>query len=193
VPSLVEALVRAGRSAEAVPLVPPFEAVAVASDRPLALGLARRMRGLVDGSTEQLELSVAMLAAAGNRYEQARSELLLGEARRRERQRGAARVALRSAIAGFECAGATTWTERARSELAATGETARRRGPSAIGELTPQERNVARLVARGLSNRQVAEQLFLSPNTIETHLRHIFQKTGVTSRTQLALAFAAHD
>ncbi|HZO67034.1 MAG TPA: AAA family ATPase [Kribbellaceae bacterium] len=193
VPALVEALVRAGRSPEAEPLVPPFEAVAVASGRPLPLGLARRMRGLVDGSTEQLESSVAMLAAAGNRYEQARSELLLGEARRRERQRGAARVALRSAIAGFESAGATTWAERARSELAATGETARRREPSAIGELTPQERNVARLVTRGLSNRQIAEQLFLSPNTIETHLRHIFQKADVTSRTQLALAFAAKD
>ena len=193
VPALVEALVRAGRSPEAGPLVPPFEAVAVASGRPLPLGLARRMRGLVDGSTEQLESSVAMLAAAGNRYEQARSELLLGEARRRERQRGAARVALRSAIGGFESAGATTWAERARAELAATGETARRREPSAIGELTPQERNVARLVARGLSNRQIAEQLFLSPNTIETHLRHIFQKSDVTSRTQLALAFAAKD
>jgi len=192
-PALVEALVRAGRTPEAAPLVPPFEAVAVASGRPLLLGLARRMRGLVDGSTEELESSVAFLAAAGNRYEQARSELLLGEARRRERQRGAARVALRSAVAGFESAGATTWTERARSELAATGETARRQGPSPIGELTPQERNVARLVARGLSNRQVAEQLFLSPNTIETHLRHIFQKTAVTSRTQLALAFAAND
>ncbi len=193
VPALVEALVRAGRSPEAGPLVPPFEAVAVASGRPLLLGLARRMRGLVDDSTEQLESSVAMLAAAGNRYEQARSELLLGEARRRERQRGTARAALRSAIAGFESAGATTWAERARSELAATGETARRREPTAIGELTPQERNVARLVARGLSNRQIAEQLFLSPNTIETHLRHIFQKADVTSRTQLALAFAAND
>ncbi len=193
VPALVEALVRAGRSPEAGPLVPPFEAVAVASGRPLLLGLARRMRGLVDDSIEQLESSVAMLAAAGNRYEQARSELLLGEARRRERQRGTARAALRSAIAGFESAGATTWAERARSELAATGETARRREPTAIGELTPQERNVARLVARGLSNRQIAEQLFLSPNTIETHLRHIFQKADVTSRTQLALAFAAND
>jgi DNA-binding CsgD family transcriptional regulator/tetratricopeptide (TPR) repeat protein len=192
-PALVEAWVRAGRSPEAGPLVPPFEAVAVATGRPLLLGLARRMRGLVEGSTEQLESSVATLAAAGNRYEQARSELLLGEARRRERQRGAARVALRSAIAGFESVGATTWAERARSELSVTGETARRREPSAIGELTPQERNVARLVARGLSNRQIAEQLFLSPNTIETHLRHIFQKTGVTSRTQLALAFAAND
>jgi DNA-binding CsgD family transcriptional regulator/tetratricopeptide (TPR) repeat protein len=192
-PALVEALVRVSRSPEAEPLVPPFEAVAVASGRPLLLGLARRMRGLVEGSTEQLESSVATLAAAANRYEQARSELLLGEARRRERQRGAARVALRSAIAGFESVGAATWAERARSELAVTGETARRRGPSALGELTPQERNVARLVARGLSNRQIAEQLFLSPNTIETHLRHIFQKTGVTSRTQLALAFAAND
>ncbi len=193
VPSLVEALVRTGRAPEAEPLVPPFEAVAVASGLPLPLGLAQRMRGLVDGSTERLEASVGTLAAAGNRYEQARSELLLGEARRRARQRGAARVALRSAMAGFESAGATTWSERARSELAATGETARRRGPSPIGDLTPQERNVARLVARGLSNRQVAEQLFLSANTIETHLRHIFQKTGVTSRTQLALAFAADD
>ena len=85
--------------------------------------------------------------------------------------------------------GATAWERRAEAELAATGERARRRVEETRDELTPQELVVARLVAQGLRNKEVAAQLFLSTNTIETHLRHVFQKLGVRSRTELAARF----
>jgi DNA-binding NarL/FixJ family response regulator len=185
IPTLVEALVRVGRLEEAVPFVARFEAVANRSERPLILALAQRMRALVDDSTDDLAATVESFARAGNRYEQARTELLLGEALRRVRQRGSARIALRSAIEGFDSVGANGWADRARAELAATGERVRRE-QVATNELTPQERVVARLVAQGFTNKQIAEQLFLSQNTIETHLRHIFQKADVKTRTQLA-------
>ena len=82
--------------------------------------------------------------------------------------------------------GAPPWEERAETELRATGETARRRDPSTIDQLTPQELQIARFVASGLSNKEVAAQLFLSPRTIDAHLRKVFTKLGITSRTQLA-------
>ena len=185
VPTLVEALVRAGRGAEAMSFVPWFEDAAERSERALPIAFARRMRALVDDSTDGLAATVELFANVDNRYEQARTELLLGEALRRERKRGAARIALRAAIEGFDSVGANGWGDRARAELAATGETVRR-DQLATNELTPQERVVARLVAQGFTNKQIAEQLFLSPNTIETHLRHIFQKADVRTRTQLA-------
>jgi len=86
----------------------------------------------------------------------------------------------------FEEVGAAGWAERARQELRASGETARRRDDSATTELTPQEAQVARLVAEGLSNRDVAARLFVSPRTVEFHLRNVFTKAGVTSRAELA-------
>ena len=104
---------------------------------------------------------------------------------RRRRQRAAAREHLRAALEGFEQLEAAPWAERARSELRASGETARRRDSSTISDLTPQELQVARFVTRGLSNKEVAAQLFLSPRTVDSHLRNIFGKLGITSRTQL--------
>jgi DNA-binding NarL/FixJ family response regulator len=86
----------------------------------------------------------------------------------------------------FEDVGAATWAERARQELRASGETARRRDDSPPTELTPQELQVARLVAEGLSNRDVAARLFVSPRTVEFHLRNVFAKLSISSRTQLA-------
>jgi DNA-binding CsgD family transcriptional regulator len=192
VPTLVEALVRAGRRADAIAFLPPFEAAAERSERPLVIAYAKRIRALVDDSTEGLAAAVGLFADAHNRYEQGRTELLLGEALRRERQRGAARRALRAAVEGFDGVGASGWADRARAELAATGETVRRE-QIATNELTPQERVVARLVTQGFTNKQIAEQLFLSPNTIETHLRHIFQKADVRTRTQLAHVLGAAE
>ena len=86
----------------------------------------------------------------------------------------------------FERLGADPWAERARVELRATGETARKRDPSTIDQLTPQELQIAGLVSEGLSNKEVAAQLFLSPRTIDYHLRKVFVKLGITSRMQLA-------
>jgi DNA-binding NarL/FixJ family response regulator len=93
---------------------------------------------------------------------------------------------LRNALATFEQLGTQPWAERARSELRASGEAARKRDPSTIDQLTPQELQIARFVAEGLSNKEVAAQLFLSPRTIDYHLRNVFAKLGITSRTQLA-------
>jgi DNA-binding NarL/FixJ family response regulator len=93
---------------------------------------------------------------------------------------------LRAALEAFERFGAAPWADRATAELRASGETARRRDHTAADQLTPQERQVAQLVAEGLSNKEVAAQLFLSPRAIDAHLRSVFAKLDVTSRTQLA-------
>ena len=119
-------------------------------------------------------------------FDRARLELRLGEQLRRARRRVDARRHLRSALDAFARAGATPWEQRAANELRATGETARRREPSTLDELTPQEAQIARLVAEGATNRDIAARLFLSPRTVEYHLRKVFRKLGLSSRTQLA-------
>ena len=120
------------------------------------------------------------------RIDRARTELAFGEHLRRARRRVDARAHLRAALEIFEDVGAAPWAERARQELRASGATARRRDDSPATALTPQELQVARLVAEGLPNREVAARLFVSPRTVEFHLRNIFTKTGVTSRAELA-------
>jgi DNA-binding NarL/FixJ family response regulator len=93
---------------------------------------------------------------------------------------------LRAALTLFVELGAVPWAERAAQELRASGETARRRDVSTAVELTAQERQVAALVRQGLSNRDAAAQLFVSPRTVDFHLRNVFSKLGVTSRAELA-------
>jgi DNA-binding CsgD family transcriptional regulator len=123
---------------------------------------------------------------AGRPFNQARTELAYGEHLRRSRRRVDARSHLRSALDLFEGLRATPWAERAAAELRASGETVRKRDESAEAVLTPQERQVAQLVRTGLSNKDVAAQLFVSPRTVDFHLRNVFAKTGVTSRGELA-------
>ena len=104
---------------------------------------------------------------------------------RRERRRQEARTHLRAALESFRGLGAVPWEERAEAELRATGETTRKREPSTLDQLTPQELQVAGLVADGLTNREIAAQLYLSPRTIDYHLRKVFSKLGISSRTEL--------
>ena len=118
-------------------------------------------------------------------FDAARTDLLRGEFLRRRRSRGQARTHLRAACEAFEGLGATPWAERARIELQATGETARKRDPSTLTELTPQELQIARLVGAGGTNREIAAELFLSPRTIDYHLHKIFTKLGISSRAEL--------
>jgi DNA-binding CsgD family transcriptional regulator len=125
------------------------------------------------------------LPIASHPFDQARAEFLFGEFLRRERRRIDAREHLRTAVEIFERLGAHPWEERARQELRASGETARRRDPSTLSELTPQELQITRLVAAGSSNKEVAAQLFLSPRTVEYHLRKVFSKLGIASRAEL--------
>ena len=138
------------------------------------------------GGRSPLHLGDRALDDGGRPFERARTEFAYGEFLRRIRHRVEAREHLRIALEGFETLGARTWAERARAELRASGQTARRREPSARGELTAQEIQIARLVGQGLINREVAAQMFLSPRTIDFHLRNIFRKLDITSRMQLA-------
>jgi DNA-binding CsgD family transcriptional regulator/tetratricopeptide (TPR) repeat protein len=125
-------------------------------------------------------------AGAGRPFEAARTQLAYGEFLRRARRRVQARDQLRAALETFEDVGARPWADRARQELRASGESARKRDESTTTNLTAQERQVAQFVAEGLSNRDVAARLFLSPRTIDFHLRNVFAKTGVSSRGELA-------
>jgi DNA-binding CsgD family transcriptional regulator len=191
-PAYVEALVYVGRTSDARSITAAYVDTADRSGRALAIGLARRCQGLVEGSVDVLESALELLEATGNPYERARTRLCLGQLLRRRGKRADASAALTSAFETFAAIGADGWAERARAELLATGIAVRRPTPSR-GELTPQERTVAGLVANGLTNREIGERLFVTTNTVETHVRHIFQKLEVSSRTQLAIAFANSD
>jgi DNA-binding CsgD family transcriptional regulator len=118
-------------------------------------------------------------------FDLARIQLLYGEHLRRMNRRVDARVHLRAALEEFERLRAEPWAERARAELRATGETARKRNLSAIDQLTPQELQIASLVGAGETNKEVAAQLFISPRTVDYHLRKVFQKLGISSRAEL--------
>jgi DNA-binding CsgD family transcriptional regulator len=166
-----------------------FDHLARKTERVSALAAASRCRGLLaaeDAFQAEFEKALDLHAAAKMPFERARTELCLGERLRRARRRAHARAPLRSALETFERLGAAPWSERARSELAASGETARRRDPYAADELTPQELQVALLVARGATNREAGASLFLSPKTIEAHLGRVYRKLHVRSRTELA-------
>jgi DNA-binding CsgD family transcriptional regulator len=188
-PSLVEALARAGRREEGETLLADRVEAARHTGRPHAIAQFLRCAGVLRADEAAFREALEWHDRWPNRWERARTELCYGELLRRLKRRADARASLRAALEGFEAVGAELWAERARAELRATGERARRRHPSTLDELTPQELQVARLVATGLTNRDVAARLFLSPKTIETHLAHVFQKTGVRTRAELAHRF----
>jgi DNA-binding CsgD family transcriptional regulator/tetratricopeptide (TPR) repeat protein len=197
IPDYVEAAVRAGRDDGLQETVAEYEPWARNSNQPWALGLLASCRALVsegDAAEAGLREALELLPADRRPFEYARTQLLLGELLRRNRKRREARDYLREAMSGFEHLGATPWEERARNELRATGETARKRDPSTLGDLTPQELQIARLVASGARNREVAAQLFLSPRTIDYHLRKVFMKLGISSRGELPqVDLGAHE
>jgi DNA-binding CsgD family transcriptional regulator len=184
----VEAAARAGNRESAREGLASFEAWAATSGAPWGKPRVACCRALVaEGAdaTEQFEIAIG-LSDDARPFDLARIHLLYGEHLRRERRRLDARTQLRAALEGFEQLGAEPWAERARAELRASGETARKRDPSTISQLTPQELQIAGFVAQGLSNKEIAAQLFLSPRTVESHLRKVFSKLSITSRTQLA-------
>ena len=154
--------------------------------------MALRVAGLVEepAEIELLRESVDLLGGAETRPELARSMIELGSALRRAGHRRDARRPLEDGRAlAAEC-GHTLMAERARQELLASGARPRQRG--AEGEaLTPSEDRIARLAAEGLSNRAIAEQLFLSPKTVEMHLSHVYRKLGIASRRELDRALGA--
>ena len=183
----VESAVRAGRPEVAERSIARFETWTLATAPAWTAVVLEDCRALA-AAPEDAE---AHFLRALDRLEDARPldrarlQLHYGEHLRRERRRIDARGYLRSAVDGFERLGARPWAERAARELRATGETARRRDVSPLAELTPQELQVARLVGEGATNKAVAAQLFVSPKTVEYHLRKVFAKLGIASRSEL--------
>ncbi|MFF4219103.1 helix-turn-helix transcriptional regulator [Streptomyces nondiastaticus] len=189
----VEAAVAAGDRAAAGAAAEFLGQWSAEAASPRARALVARCRALVADDAEAPGLfrkALELLAADGDQdataYDRARTELLLGERLRRDRRVGEARPHLRRAAEAFHRMGALPWERRARGELRAAGETAGPNGPAALDGLTAQELRIARLVAEGVSNRDVAARLFLSPRTVEYHLYKVYPKLGISSRTELA-------
>ena len=147
--------------------------------------LVERCHALLDADGEPERHYLAALKLHDVSFEQARTQLLYGAWLRRCRRKAEARTQLRAAVDYLDRIDATPWAEQARAELSATGATTPRPGRADLPRLTPQELQVARLAARGLSNRDIAAQLFLSPRTVGYHLYKAYPKLGITSRSQL--------
>ena len=204
---LVEAYVRDGQTPEALVVLEDLGARARACVRPapegrpatactLAHAAVARCRGLLAAGPDvdlRFEEALAWHAWTRTPFEQARTELCYGEQLRRDGRRVAARHHLRASLESFEELGADPWAERARAELAATGETVATRRARRPLALTPQELQVALVVGGGATNREAAAALFLTPKTIEFHLAKIYRKLDLRSRTELARWVAAQE
>ena len=185
---LVEAATRSGRAELAAAALPLLEERAYAADTDWALGVLARSRALMSEGEDADALyreAIQRLERTRIRVELARARLLYGEWLRREGRRVDARDQLRTAHEMFSRFGAEAFAERSRRELLATGETARRRSDDTREDLTPQEAQIARLAADGQTNPEIGTQLFLSPRTVEYHLRKVFPKLGISSRKEL--------
>jgi DNA-binding CsgD family transcriptional regulator len=190
-PELVEVYLRLGRADEAEEVAREYAVLAEAKGQPWSLARAARTRGLVEESEADFETALGWHAETLDVFELARTQLTYGGWLRRARRRVDARTQLRQAVEAFDALGAAGWADQAAAELKATGETARRRVPSFVDELTPQERQIAVLLADGQSIREAAARLFLSPKTVEYHLRKVYAKLGIHSRGELAVHLRA--
>ncbi|GAA3583175.1 LuxR family transcriptional regulator [Nonomuraea rosea] len=189
VPDLVEALVRAGEPDRAAAATARYARWTEHTAAPELGALTARCRALTcadGGAADHYAESLRLHAESDSPLERARTELLLGEQLRRDRRRSQAQRHLRGAAEDFRRVGALAWADRALGELRATGESGQR-VPEAgtLSTLTPQELRITLAVGEGLSNREIAAQLFLSPRTVDYHLRKVFQKAGITSRAEL--------
>lgn len=186
--SLVEACTLSGRRAEAAAVAARLHQLAEAQEHPWGLPTAERCAAIVrladhydDGATQMLAGAASAYGKLDLEFDQAQSLLYLGRAQRRYKKRAAARGSLSAALAIFERNGSAGWAWLARSEL----DRVSGRSPAG-GELTASERRVAALAVAGLSNKQIAGELFISARTVEIHLSHAYAKLGVRSRSQLA-------
>jgi DNA-binding CsgD family transcriptional regulator len=190
VPTEIEAAVRLGRAADTAAPLALFTRWADILRQPWIDALLARCHALTAPDTEaerHYQRALALHAAASRPFEQARTALLYGEWLRRARRKSEARLQLSAALTAFEEIGSAPWAARARAELEASGARTSRPAPSdAFGGLTPQELQIAQLAAQGLSNRDIAAQLILSPRTVAYHLYKAYPKLGITSRGELA-------
>ncbi len=207
-PIFIEAAARTGDREQAGSALRVLDRWVASTRSPDRLALAARCHALLAGPGEAEELfrhALDLHLRGTCEFETARTQLLYGSALRRDRRPGAAREHLHSALETFERFGARLWVGQARGELRAAGQTVRSTcatrpeqaaGPAArtgraarsdkSEQLTAQQHQIARMVAEGATNREVAAQLFLSPRTVEHHLRNVFAKLGVRSRVELA-------
>jgi DNA-binding CsgD family transcriptional regulator len=185
---LIEAGVRCGQPAEAAAALDRLSERTQASGTEWALGTEARCRALLSDDESRYQESAERLGRSRAVRELARSRLLYGEWLRREGRRVDAREQLRTAYEMFSRMGAAAFAERARRELSATGETARRRTSETLDQLTTQEAQVARLAAQGHTNPEIGALLFISSRTVEYHLHKVYPKLGISSRRELRRA-----
>ena len=188
VAEVIEAAVRCEERQLARRLLDVLAEMAQASGTDWVVGVEARSRALVSAGENADNLyrrAIERLSHTRLRFELARAHLLYGEWLRRERRRLDAREQLRAALAMFTVMGTEAFAGRAERELLATGEHVRKRTAETREELTPQEAQIARLARDGLSNEQISTRLFISQHTVAYHLRKVFTKLDITSRTQL--------
>jgi DNA-binding CsgD family transcriptional regulator len=188
-PDLIEAYVRTKRLPEAAAELAAFERLEDTGLGPWATATLARSRALLanEGSLDDaFAEALSSCTDSVSPFERARTELVYGERLRRAGRRLDSRAQLRASLDEFERLGASSWAERAREELRASGETVRKRDPALVDELTPRELEIALQVADGGTNKEVAARLFLSPKTVELHLGRVYRKLGIRSRTELA-------
>jgi DNA-binding CsgD family transcriptional regulator len=188
---LTEAAVRTDSPEVAAAAVERLSASARAAGTDWALGIEARCRALItddDGAEPLYREAVDRLGCTRLRLELARAHLLYGEWLRRERRRVDAREQLRTAYEMLTAMGVHAFAERARRELLATGETVRKHTVETLDRFTAQEAQIARLARKGLSNREIGAELFISPRTVKYHLRKVFTKLDITSRQELIVA-----
>jgi ATP/maltotriose-dependent transcriptional regulator MalT len=186
---LIEAAARGGVPDAATEAFEEFSEWTSASGTDWALGLQARSRALLSEGEEAEQYyreAISRLGRTRMRLDLARAHLVYGEWLRRQRRRADAREQLRTAHRMHDAMGAEAFAERARRELRATGETARKRSvPSRHEELTPQEAQIARMARDGLSNPEIGTRLFISAHTVQYHLRKVYTKLDISSRSQL--------
>ncbi|MDF1605080.1 LuxR family transcriptional regulator [Nocardioides sp. YIM 152315] len=189
VPELVESLVRSGDHERARTSAGSFLGRAERKALPWSLARAARVQAMLapdDLADERFREALAWHGATPDRFEAARTRLLYGERLRRARRRTEAREQLRAALDDFDRLGAHRWADLALAELQASGQTARRRETGPVVDLTARELQIGLLLADGRTTREAAAALFLSPKTVEYHLRHIYTKLDIASRAELA-------
>jgi DNA-binding CsgD family transcriptional regulator len=195
-PELIEAAARSGHAQVAHDALKHLSEMTRAGGTDWGLGLEARSRALLsecDLAEQLYREAIERLGRTRVRGEHARAHLLYGEWLRREGRRKDARAQLRTAHQMFTDMGMEAFAERAGRELQTTGQTVRKRRAETRDDLTPQERQIAQLARDGLSNPEIGARLFLSPRTVEWHLRKVFTKLGIRSRRQLARVLPTAD
>lgn len=191
---LIEAQVRAGKRSDARRQLARLLEDGELTNSGWAMAVGARCRGLLARGTDAIdafEEALDLHEREQSEWERARTQLMYGERLRRLNRRRDAREQLYEALGTFDEVGSRPWSDRARAELRATGERLRRRGPALDDQLTPQELQVSLLTAEGLTNKEIAARLFLSPKTVEFHLSHAYRKLDVRGRGELIKLFAA--